>query len=104
PDNTAKMHQIRGARYGTSRKGGEPGRAMLLKLPPDAASVTSGMTPWSRAATATSKAGSTTSGGAAYMAPRRWRVANAAQQRKLDTLLYAKRMRSDPEVRNADLN
>ena len=34
----------------------------------------------------------------------RWRVASAAQQRKLDTLLYAKLLRRDPDVRSADLN
>ena len=32
------------------------------------------------------------------------RVASAAQQRKLDTLLYAKLLRRDPDVRSADLN
>ena len=62
---TANSDAILAARYSTSWKGGEPGRAMLLKLPADAAPVASGMTPWSRTATATSKAGSTTTGGAA---------------------------------------
>ncbi len=47
---TATSDAVLAARYKTSRKGGDPGRAMLLKLPTDAAKVVNGMTPWSRAA------------------------------------------------------
>ena len=77
---------------------------MLLTLPTDAAKIAAGMTPSSRATTATSKASAAMSGGAATAATPRWRVASAAQQRKLDTLLYAKLLRRDPDVRSADLN
>ncbi len=66
--------------YGTTRKGGDPGRAMLLELPTAPAAV------------------------AATAAKRSWHVANAEQQRKLDTLLHIKRLRADPDVRSADLN
>ena len=62
--------------------------------------VTSGMTPWSRGAGLERRCHT----GAATAATPRWRVASAAQQRKLDTILYAKRLRSDPDVRFADLN
>ena len=101
---TATSDAVLATRYKTSRKGGDPGRAMLLKLPTDAAKIAAGMTPSSRATTATSKASAATSGGAASAATPRWRVASAAQQRKLDTLLYAKLLRRDPDVRSADLN
>jgi serine protease len=101
---TATSDAVLATRYKTSRKGGEPDRAMLLTLPTDAAKIAAGMTPWSRATTAASKPGSATSGGAASTATPRWRVASAAQQRKLDTLLYAKLLRRDPDVRSADLN
>jgi serine protease len=94
---SAKGDAMVATRFGLRRKGGEPGRAMLLSLPADTAKVTAGMTPWSRAAAAGAKAVTGT-------APRRWRVASAEQQRKLDTLLYAKRLRADPDVRAADLN
>ena len=67
-------------RYGTSHKGGDSGRAMLLELPTARASV------------------------AATAAIRGWRVASAEQQRKLDTLLHIKQLRADPDVRSADLN
>ena len=101
---TATSDAVLASRYRTSRKGGDPGRAMLLTLPTDAAKIVNGMTPSSRATTATSKASAATSGGAASAATPRWRVASAAQQRKLDTLLYAKLLRRDPDVRSADLN
>ena len=87
-----------------ARKGGEPGRAMLLKLPPDAAAVTGGMTPWSARRRRPRRRAPPQLAAPRTPRPSRWRVANAAQQRKLDTILYAKRLRSDPEVRSADLN
>ena len=95
---TAKSDEVLAARYKTSRKGGDPGRAMLLELPADAAKVANSMRPWSRAASAA------TSGGATAASKPRWGVASAAQQRKLDTLRYAKLLRKDPDVRFADLN
>jgi len=101
---TATSDAVLTSRYKTSRKGGEPDRAMLLTLPTDAAKIAAGMLPSSRATTATSKASAAMSGGAATAATPRWRVASAAQQRKLDTLLYAKLLRRDPDVRSADLN
>ena len=97
-------------RFELSRKGGAPDRAMLLKLPADTTAITNGMTPWSRAAAAGTKSATATAvttaatGAAKTAAPRNWRVASALQQRKLDTLLYAKRLRSDAAVRSADLN
>jgi len=105
-DPAAKASQsdaVLATRYGTSRKGGNPGRAMLLKLPADMSKIVNGMTPWSRAAAAASKAGTAATGGGTGAPVSRLRV-SAAQQRKLDTLLFAKRLRADPDVRFADLN
>ena len=51
---TATSDAVLTSRYKTSRKGGEPDRAMLLTLPTDAAKIAAGMTPSSRAMTATS--------------------------------------------------
>src|SRR5688572_29083698 len=65
---TARSDEVLAARYETSRKGGDPGRAMLLKLPAEAAKIATSMTPWSA------------------MSKPRPRVASAALQRKLDTL------------------
>jgi serine protease len=102
---TAKSDEVLAARYKTSRKGGDPGRAMLLKLPADAGKIANSMMPSSRAASATSSGGTTAPGGSTAMSkPRRPRVASAAQQRKLDTLRFAKLLRKDPDVRFADLN
>ena len=74
---TAKSDEVLAARYKTSRKGGDPGRAMLLKLPADAAKVANSMTPWSRAATRLE-------GGTASPAapPRRRSLAGASQARR----------------------
>ena len=99
---TAKSDAVLATRYRTSRKGGDPGRAMLLKLPADAAKVANSMTPWSRARRPRRRP-------PRPAAPPRRRslaggVASAAQQRKLDTLRYAKLLRKDPDVRFADLN
>jgi serine protease len=101
---TARSDEVLAARYETSRKGGDPGRAMLLKLPADAAKIANSMTPWARAASAASGGGTTAPGDNTAVSKPRPRVASAAQQRKLDTLLYAKLLRRDPDVRSADLN
>jgi hypothetical protein len=71
---------------------------MLLKLPADTTKGVSGMTRWPGA----SKAATAAPGGGAAPAPR-VRI-TAAQQRKLETLLFAKRLRADPDVRFADVN
>ncbi len=91
-------------RYGTSRKGGDPGREMLLKLPADTAPIISSTAAWSRAAAAKSKRRDCRGRRRRKPQHRRWRVASAEQQRKLDTLLYVKALRADPDVRTADLN
>jgi len=95
---TAKSDAVLATRYDTSRKGGDPGREMLLKLPADTTKVVSGMTRRPGA----SKAATAAPGGGAAPAPR-VRI-TAAQQRKLETLLFAKRLRADPDVRFADVN
>jgi serine protease len=93
-------------RFGLSRKGGAPDREMLLKLPDDVTAVTSGTTPGSRANadTKTANTTATATGAAKSPAPRRRQAASALQQRKLDTIRYAKLLRRDPAVRSADLN
>ena len=67
---------------------------MLLKLPADAAKIVSGMTPWSRAQHL--EGGDRRARRRRCGGDPRWRVASAAQQRKLDTLLYAKLLRAIP--------
>ena len=89
-------------RFELSRKGGAPDRAMLLELPNDTTAIAA-MTPRVRALTGT-KGAATATGSPATAAPRPWRIADSTQQRKLDTILYAKMLRRDPSVRNADLN
>jgi serine protease len=88
-------------RFELSRKGGAPDRAMLLELPDDTTAIAA-MTPRLHALAGTK--GAATATGSPAVAPRPWRVADPAQQRKLDTILYAKMLRRDPSVRNADLN
>ena len=86
-------------RYGMRRKGGDPARAMLLELPADTSTTLSAMTPWSRGGRASMAASPAGAAGAS-------KPGNAAAtwRRKLDTLLYAKRLRADPAVRFADPN
>lgn len=99
---TATSNAVLATRYDMSRKGGDPGRAMLFTLPADTAKVMGRMMPSSRGV-ATSKA-PTAAPGSEAVAPKQGVRISAAQQRKLETLHFAKLLRADPDVRFADLN
>jgi serine protease len=99
---TSQSDSMLATRFGLRRKGGDASRAMLLRLPDDTEPFVADMTPWTRGAAAKRMASAAEE--ASGSAPRRWRGASAAQRRKIDTLLYAKLLRRDPNVRSADLN
>ena len=75
-------------RFELSRKGGAPDRAMLLELPDDTTAIAA-MTPRLRAL-AGAKGATTATGSPATAAPRPWRIADPAQQRKLEDALTAR--------------
>jgi serine protease len=97
---TSQSDSMLATRFGLRRKGGDASRAMLLSLPDDAKPFVADMMSSIRDAAAKRVANAAESGSEL----RRWRGASAAQQRKIDTLLYAKLLRRDPNVRSADLN
>jgi serine protease len=98
---TSQSESLLATRFGLRRKGGDASRAMLLRLPDDAEPfVAETMSRIRGAAAKRTAAAGQASGGT----PRRWRGASVAQQRRIDTLLYAKLLRRDPNVRSADLN